>query len=74
MPGQFEIGLVNERRGLKRVAAAGELPMSQTLKLIVDQRHQPIDRAAVTAAPCREQLANAFTCHHGRCRRLYRLG
>jgi hypothetical protein len=50
---ETQIGFVDERRGLKRVADAfaGHIAMGQEMKLVVHQRHQPIQRLRVALIP-----------------------
>ena len=57
---QPEIGLVDERRGLQAVpgALAGQAVTRDAMELGVHGLHELLERSAVAAAPCLEQLGD----------------
>jgi hypothetical protein len=59
-----QIGFVHEGRGLQRMTRPlmAHMPPREPAQLVVDQRHEPVERSRLTAAPGHQQL--------GRVRRL----
>jgi len=57
---ELHIRLVDERGGLKHVIAplAREMPRRDDAQLVVDERHQPVERLAVASLPLLQQLGN----------------
>jgi len=54
---QADVGLVDERRRLQRVPRtfAAHISPCETTQLGVNQRHEPIERVGLTAAPGQEE-------------------
>jgi hypothetical protein len=52
-----EIGLVDQGGGLQRVTTSFEAHVTarDTVRLVVDERNQLVERRLVAAAPCKEQ-------------------
>jgi hypothetical protein len=80
---QPEVGLVDEAAGVERVhpAPAAELDAGQPPQVVVDERHQPVERLGIAGAVGDEQLGNVnrqkgFPSRGGIVRRtaLYRQG
>ena len=58
---EAQVRLVDERRGLQRVVRAlvCHVPPRQPLQLVVDQRHQLLERLGLAAAPRKEELCRS---------------
>ena len=63
LPDQAQINLVDQRAGLQRVSGAlpPQVAVRQAMQFLVNQRHQPVERRAIPAAPGGKQLRN-FLC------------
>ena len=62
------IGFIDERRRLQRVVPAfvRHVPLRQPLQLVVDQRHQLLERLGLAAAPREKELCRSvFTSTQG---------
>ena len=55
---ELQVGLVNQSRGLHRVAGplAPHVVMGQAVQLVIDQGHQLVERCLIAIAPINEQL------------------
>ncbi len=63
---QAQIGLVDERRGLQRVAGtlSRHVAMREPVEFVVHQRHQPIQRLLVSLIPGQQQFSDLQVTGH----------
>jgi hypothetical protein len=65
---ELQVRFVHQDRRLQRlVAALSEAMPGQRAKLVIDERHQPIDRSTIAAAPCGKQFSDGRVGRHSVC-------
>ena len=60
---ESQVGLVDERRGLQRVPGplAAQVAVRQEVELPLDQRHEPLERGAITLRPGKEKTRHVVS-------------
>ena len=61
MPGQAQVHLVDEGRGLQRVggALAAHVVIGEAPQLVIHERHETVQRFGILSRPVRQQLRHA---------------
>ena len=64
--GHLEIDLVDQRRGIERLAPAipAQVVARDPAQLVVDQRHQPIERAPIPTLQCMQKPGHISLVGH----------